>query len=265
LEEAEGIQHLAPYTIHYSTVQNFPQKRLEKIFNSFSGKVLKGKWKNLKDKLRIEVNKIPGSRSGAENVDCTSKWLFFDMMLFVKDTILPSPTTGNLLHIAPSQLMDDDSEDYMEDTLDNDNTAGDRALPSTVIPLPRSTGKCYGCSSLPAEPTQKSQSRKRRQLNPEVDLYLEMEPKKLDIITVEQKKDEELTSKHDYHFLISLLPYLEKLSSLENLEVRGKIQDVVIQAYKHKEEQMHEELEISQLSLPGVQNNHLFTYNIPQY
>jgi hypothetical protein len=97
---------------------------------------LKGKWKNLKDKFRIEVNKIPGSRSGAENVDCTSKWLFFDLMLFVKDTILPSPTTGNLPHSAPSLLMDDDSQDCMEDTLDNDdNTAGDRALPSIATPV----------------------------------------------------------------------------------------------------------------------------------
>jgi hypothetical protein len=127
-----------------------PQKRLEKN-NYFSGLFLKGKWKNLKDKFRIEVNKIPGSRSGAENVDCTSKWPFFDMMLFVKYTILPSSTT------APSLLMDDDSQDYMEDTLDNDITAGDRALPSTATPSPLSTGEC-SVSSQPAEPTQVSQA-----------------------------------------------------------------------------------------------------------
>jgi hypothetical protein len=61
----------------------------------------------------------------------------------------------------------------------------------------------------------------------------------LDIITAGQKKDE-LISKPDYHFLLSLLPYLEKLSPVENLEVRGKIQDDVIQAYKRKEVQMHQ-------------------------
>jgi hypothetical protein len=127
---------------------------LKKIINYFSGLVLKRKWKNLKDKFRIKVNKIPGSRSGAENVDCTSKWPFFDMMLFVKDTILPSPTTGNL----PSLLMDDDSQDYTEDTLDNDdNTAGDRALPSTATTSPLSTGKCSR-SSQPAKPIQVSQA-----------------------------------------------------------------------------------------------------------
>jgi hypothetical protein len=79
----------------------------------------------MKDNFRIEVNKIPVRRSGAENVDCTSKWPFFDVMLFVKDTILPSPTTGNLPHSAPSLPVDDDSEDYTERTLYNDNTAGD--------------------------------------------------------------------------------------------------------------------------------------------
>jgi hypothetical protein len=86
----------------------------------------------------------------------------------------------------------------------------------------------------------------------------------LDVITARQKKDEELTSKPDYHFLISLLPFLEKLSSLEHLEVRAKIQDVVIQAYKCKEVQMHQELEISELSVPAVQDDHSFMYNIPQ-
>jgi hypothetical protein len=49
------------------------------------------------------------------------------------------------------------------------------------------------------------------------------------------------------------------------LEVRGKIQDVVIQAYKRKEAQMHQMSEISQLSVPAVQNDHSLTYNIPQY
>jgi hypothetical protein len=87
----------------------------------------------------------------------------------------------------------------------------------------------------------------------------------LDIITARQKKDEELTSKPDYQFLISLLPYIEKLSPLENLEVRGRIQGVVIQAYKRKEAKMHQELQVSQLSVPAVQNDHSFPYNIPQF
>jgi hypothetical protein len=108
-----GIKHRIPSTTALFKI--IPQKRLEKNYY-FSGLVLKGKWKNLKDKFRTEVYKIPGSRSGAENVDCTSKWPFFGMMLFVKDTILPSSTTGNLPHSAPSLLMDDDSEDYMEGT-----------------------------------------------------------------------------------------------------------------------------------------------------
>jgi hypothetical protein len=55
------------------------------LINSFSDKVLKGKWQNLEDKFLIEVNKTPVSRSGTENVDCTSKWPVFDVMFFVKD------------------------------------------------------------------------------------------------------------------------------------------------------------------------------------
>jgi hypothetical protein len=50
---------------------------------------------------------------GAEKVDCASKWPFFNIMLFVKYSILPSTTTGNFTQSAPYVSMDDDSEDYM--------------------------------------------------------------------------------------------------------------------------------------------------------
>jgi hypothetical protein len=85
----------------------------------------------------------------------------------------------------------------------------------------------------------------------------------LDIITAEHKKDKELTSKPDYHFLISLLPYLEKLSPLQNLEVTRKIQYDAIQAYKRKEAHIKQEMDtgLYHLSVPGkvkrpvIQNN----------
>jgi hypothetical protein len=52
--------------------------------------------------FRIEMNKIPSSRSGSVNVLCASKRQFFDMMMFVKDIVFPSTSSGNLLHSAPS-------------------------------------------------------------------------------------------------------------------------------------------------------------------
>jgi hypothetical protein len=184
------------------------------------------------------------------------------MMLFVRDTILPSPTTGNLPHSVPSLLMDDDSEDYMEDTLDDDDkTAGQG---TTIYCNSVTSVNRRVLSSIPTSRTHPSFASGNSTILKLI-YTLKRSEKKLDIITAGQNRDEELTSKPDYHFLISLLPYVGKLSPLQNLEVRRKIQDVVIQAYKRKEAQMYPELEISQLSVPAVQNDHSFTYNIPQY
>ncbi|XP_071051104.1 general transcription factor II-I repeat domain-containing protein 2B-like [Onthophagus taurus] len=76
-----------------------------------AGQAAKGKWKNLKDKFRVELHKIPKKRSGSENDNYKSKWPFFDMMLFVKDSMLPSTTTGNLLK-APENTRRRLQENY---------------------------------------------------------------------------------------------------------------------------------------------------------
>lgn len=59
----------------------------------------KSKWKNSKDTFRRELQKEPINRSGAkghDNFEWKSKWPFFKMMLFCRDVLLPSPTSGNL-------------------------------------------------------------------------------------------------------------------------------------------------------------------------
>lgn len=194
---------------------------------SFPGKVLKAKWKNLKDKYRVELNKIPIFRSGSGNEDFKSKWPFFELMAFVKDTILPSTTTGNLPHSA----LDEGSNDI--DSLDI--ASSDNCRPPTPTPSPQSTGECSRSSYQSEEAFRRPPSGKKRRANTELDLYWQMEQQKLEIIKEGQKREHEHTNKPDYHFFMSLLPYLEKLSPLENLEVRGKIQNIVIEAYRRIE------------------------------
>lgn len=57
----------------------------------------KAKWKNLKDKFRIELKSIPECRSGSEEQGgYKGKWPFFNQMMFTKDVIMPNNTQGNL-------------------------------------------------------------------------------------------------------------------------------------------------------------------------
>lgn len=58
---------------------------------------MKAKWKNLKDKFRKELQKEPACRSGDGGSDYKSKWQFFNQMMFVKDSLMPSCLSGNLV------------------------------------------------------------------------------------------------------------------------------------------------------------------------
>lgn len=67
----------------------------------------KAKWKNLKDKFRIELKKIPECRSGSEAHEYKGKWPFFNMMMFMRDIVAPSNTEGNLGNSIPSAVTSD--------------------------------------------------------------------------------------------------------------------------------------------------------------
>ncbi|XP_055913651.1 uncharacterized protein LOC129947208 [Eupeodes corollae] len=70
-----------------------------------SGVDAKNKWKNVKDTYRKNLQKIPRPLSGSEATSIKIKWPFFESMAFIKDTIVPDPTEGNLS--GPVDAADD--------------------------------------------------------------------------------------------------------------------------------------------------------------
>lgn len=59
----------------------------------------KKKWKNLRDTFLKEIKKVKKSRSG-DGQECaeiyTGKWIYYKSMLFLKDTMTPRDTEGNI-------------------------------------------------------------------------------------------------------------------------------------------------------------------------
>ncbi|GBP14833.1 hypothetical protein EVAR_75424_1 [Eumeta japonica] len=63
----------------------------------FTEKALRKKWKNIRDQFMKEFKKIPVCRSGDAGTDeNTSRWPYFQMMLFIKDDVTPELNEGNL-------------------------------------------------------------------------------------------------------------------------------------------------------------------------
>lgn len=92
------------------------------------------------------MQKIPKSRSGDGGSEYRSKWPFFNSMMFVKDTILPSSMSGNLSIAENSQKSfsgASDNESFIE-IVDTPLTADSEALsPSTSISQTTSTSNYY--------------------------------------------------------------------------------------------------------------------------
>nr|XP_043069081.1 uncharacterized protein LOC122321973 [Drosophila bipectinata] len=74
----------------------------------------KAKWKNLKDTYRRTLQKLPRLPSGSEAQPVQIKWPYLELMSFLKKTVAPDPTEGNLqkddesMNEMLSELLQDD-------------------------------------------------------------------------------------------------------------------------------------------------------------
>lgn len=164
-------------------------------------------------------------------------------MLFVKDTLLPNVTSGNLPTpmISETHSEINDSEDDFIEIGNYEENVNEGLLQETLGSV---------SSNEFSTPAQKKKVKKRRVEEIDFDPFLQIEQQKLDLIREEQKKDSTMTNNPDYHFLMSLLPYFEKLDALEKLQLRTNIQNVVFQTLKQKEIEKEIEKERAMMYIP---------------
>lgn len=169
---------------------------------------LKKKWKNLRDHYRKELKRCAVSLSGEmEEERYDSSWKYFNNMSFTKEELMPVTNEINI-------KQEPDSED------DNSVSAEEDSTETSV-----------GCrQDVDTEQTVTTESRKRaaHDLRQE---YLEIEKKKLKLLEYESTRrgTDELSKSQDYHFLMSLLPEIEKLPIANKFRLRNKFNDVLLE------------------------------------
>lgn len=89
------------------------------------------------------------------------------------------------------------------------------------------------CASSSIEPTtSNSQNSKRRQSLQDIRAeYLEIEKKKLKLLENDMSKNTPVDSEKksdDYHFLMSILPEMEKLPTIQKIRLRNKINQALL-------------------------------------
>mgnify|MGYP000701668958 CR=1 FL=1 len=176
---------------------------------------------------------MPLSRSGDAGNTYTSKWPYFNLMLFLKDVVRPRSSSGNL---SKASIPHDVNK--LDDT---QFTTLDPADPSTATPPPLSpqqeTSENYGQENQtpPAQECSYIQTKKKRQRPTQTfnEALLEIERKKLEYITEksEHKRQKENESEDDehLHFFKSLLPHVRKIPQSKQLSFRNRVQELVEQ------------------------------------
>ncbi|XP_023027407.2 uncharacterized protein isoform X1 [Leptinotarsa decemlineata] len=171
---------------------------------------LKKKWKNLRDTYNKELKKIPKPRSGDLPLNYEPAWKYFTLLGFLKDEYMPLAAESNLDE-GDSVILDNEDNDDMSIEVINEVKSPCRA-------------------SSPIEPsTSNSQNSKRRQ-NIQAQ-YLEIEKKKLKLLENDMSKNTSVDSERksdDYHFLMSILPEMEKLPIIQKLRLRNKINKALL-------------------------------------
>lgn len=202
---------------------------------------VKKKWKNLKDKYRKELKQTREHRSGDPGGSSKeSDWVFFKLLDFLKDQMIPGKMSGNLpscqekgSHLGDLQLLlTDDEEREVVDSLLGDETSSEISVQPFVPEANRlnkqalSDTSCSGGSTPMINPNSEHSRRKqRRRQDPHTDKIIELEERKLKYML----EDRETEKDEDYHFFMSLVPHMKNFSAQQKLRVRNKIQNVIIE------------------------------------
>lgn len=178
----------------------------------FSEEEVKKKWRNLRDQFFKELKKIPISKSGEELPYC-GKWQHFKSLLFLKDLAVPRDVKEN---ISSTEISNDVYSDKCDNVVNEDQDREEEEMVESfdeaLIPLTKI-------------PTSK---RKRKRIPEESVPDMEHKFRDYEINKLSLLEDE------NYLFLKSLLPYFKSMGPIQQLRVRNKFQEILLQEMTSK-------------------------------
>ncbi|XP_072400457.1 uncharacterized protein [Diabrotica undecimpunctata] len=187
-----------------------------------SSETAKTKWRGLRDTFRKELSKYPEKRSGDEGgIIKESKWAYFRSMEFLKDQFQKRQLQGNVprptqptsdseeeTHNSPFSFPPDPAEDEPDShtkTLVSPHNTVDETTPPQAFSAPKKKVAKINNATI-------------------VRKLMDFEEEKLRMI--KERNSSPRNDDPDYHFLMSLLPYLRKVPDDRKLYVRTKLQQV---------------------------------------
>lgn len=198
---------------------------------SFSDKVLRKKWKYLRDQFAVEVGKTPPPRSGDPGGRPESKWPYFKSLMFLLGIIKPRTSSGNLTSNNRTEQQDEDIEPMASDSNETEPTRDVQEIESQVTHIQEGPQQTQQVDPTYTNfPSSETYSRKRKRTDGNTKYNQQM-------IYIEEKKASLLervinergcnNNNDDALFFQSLLPHVSKIPEHLKLRFRNRVQSLV--------------------------------------
>lgn len=220
--------------IYYLTIKLllFYEVRSQEYF--ITEDVVRQKWRGLRDTFRKELSKLEQKRSGDAADETSSKWQFFDSMFFVKDQFVPRKTTGNIPNTkTQTDSTCDETEENETSGLaysENEQSQTESNLETENEPVYVKFSHSNKRTSVEAESqlTDTPLKKKKNVRDTTMQQLLAIEKQKLSHFqhSSQQQQDD------DYHFVLSLVPYIKQLPIHRKLFIRTKFQELLMHEHE---------------------------------
>lgn len=189
----------------------------------------------MRDNFRKELNKMLHGRSGEEGKK-KPKWIYFEAMSFLTDTITCRPSSGNIPMTDENCVVEsqDDTISTRSDEQTSDQEEKDHANEDEEERNDEGIDEQSQNFRTPKGEKRVNKEKnvfksKKKKIPNVYDRLLAVEEQKLDkLASMCSKTDKENTMDSNYMFLMSLLPHMKSLPPLRNMYMRQKIQELFI-------------------------------------
>lgn len=183
------------------------------------GEAAKTKWRGLRDTFRKELSKNPKKRSGDEGgIIKEPRWVHFKSMEFLKDQFQKRQLQGN---VSSETTFDVDTQNSTTTFSPDPYDPNDPDDENLMIKSPQNTTN----TTTPPQNFSAPQKKVAKMNNTTaVKQLIMLEEQKLQFF--KEKNSASRNEDPDYHFLMSLLPYLRKIPEERKMFVRTKLQQV---------------------------------------
>ena len=193
----------------------------------------KKRWKLLWDNFWTELKKVPVGKSGDPGLQVDqnlSKWPYFRIMFFLRDSMMGRVLSSNLLRSSDLCEARKETCSPSPSTPFIQFTSSHSDCQNQELRIGEKVVETESCTSFQVTSHEKPKRKRKRNLEIENERIekekLEVEKQKIQLLTDDNKRREREDNDADRQYLLSLLPLLSKVLEHKKLKLKNRLQEI---------------------------------------